>query len=86
LTTLAITMLINVPKEKYCITFNVYHVMQFNSYNNIYEQRWPFLYVKYYVVNYLAVYFNDQSIHFLENNCIVKGNTTKNLLTLSIMF
>jgi hypothetical protein len=56
--------------------------MQFNSYNHIYEQRWPFLYVNYYVVNYIAVYLNYQSIQFLEKNCIVKEKDHKNLLTL----
>jgi hypothetical protein len=37
-----------------------------------FEQRWSFLYVNYNVVNYIAVYLNDQSRHFLEKNCIVK--------------
>jgi hypothetical protein len=44
------------------------------------------LYINYNVVNYIAVYDNDQSIHFLEKNCIVTRKTTNNLLTLSIKF
>jgi hypothetical protein len=38
------------------------------------------LYVNCYVVNYIAVYLNNQSIHFLGKNCIVKEKDHKKLI------